>query len=954
MNLFASLSFVAKRLWRHRWLSFSQWVGLVAAVALSVAVPLYADGVNFSILDTSLTSGERTLDRKPFVFVFRYIGSWHGDLTVEQLQQVDEYLQERAAQEIGLPKIGGARYLASPNLQLYPVSETIQPENRLDRIKLAYLSDAFEHVQVVEGQLPQAPTSPNDPVDVLVSLDLANSLGLENNSEYTLYLSKNDDKLYRQPIRVRGLWIAKDEADPFWTFYPASSFEKKLLLPEESWYKAVEGLDTPVNEAAWHLELDGSKVNSENVPTLLGRIDQVSIRASTYLPNLSLETSPAPALRSYRSSAQRLTGSLFAFSLPVIALVLYFLSLVSGFAVQYQRNEIAVFRSRGTSRLWVTGIYFVERSMLGALALFPGMLLGKDLSHLTGRTTSFLQFSGQRAFTTHIGAWDWLAALLTILAVIIFSLIPVWRASNNTIISHRVRQARALHRPLWRRAFVDILLLAVGGYGLYTLKAQGRLAILNQNLGAADPFQNPLLFLLPMLFMAGACLFIFRLLPLAVDALAEAFHYLPWATPVYALRQFARSGGATQQIMVLISFTIGLSVFVSSMALSLDAELRDNLYYQNGADLYVIEGGEFVPEDAVPGLSSDDGATQSTSLSAKGVWNFIPVDQHLEVPEVENATRVGTYDTRLNTNGQSGSGTLMGIDRLGFTETAYFREDFAPEPLNALLNRLASNPNAVLVDRETWERFNLATGNTITLRTVINQDAFNTEFTVAGVFDLFPTWSPAEDGALFVTNLNYLFESWGSLQPYQVWLDTTPTADTATIREAINRMGVSVVVMNDARRDYKQLLGQPEHQGVSGMLSVGFIAAGGLSLIAYMVYALYSIRERFIQLGVLRAIGLTRAQMRSMLFTEQVILGLLGISTGTLAGLLTARWFIPLLPVSFGLGQQFLPRITHYAWDSIYLVYSVFGAIFFLSSVGILFYLQRLKLFRAIKMGETV
>lgn len=949
MTPFASLSFVAKRLWRHRWLALCQWIGLVAAVALVVAVPLYADGVNFSILDASLSSSESPLNRKPFDFVFRYIGSWHGDLGVGQIQQADDYLQNRAGGEIGLPQLGATRYLASPTLQLYPGSETIQPENRLDLVKLAYLSSSFEHVQVVEGHLPQSPASPDDPVEVLASLDLANALGLESGREYILYLSGNGGEPYNQPIRVSGIWIAQDEADPFWAFYPVSSFEKKLLLPEEGWHKALGGLDKPVTEAAWRLELEGSNVTSEDVPSLLERIDQVSIRASTYLPNLSLETSPAPALRSYRSSARRLTGALFAFSLPVFALVLYFLSLVSRFAVQYQQSEIAVFRSRGASRLWVAGIYFVEWSILGAMALVPGLLLGRELSHLIGRTTSFLQYTNQRVFTAHIGTRDCLAALLTVLASILFSLIPVWRAGKDTIISQKVRQARALHRPLWQRAYVDIMLLAVGGYGLYTLNAQGRLAILNQNLGAADPFQNPLLFLLPVLFMAGACLLIFRLLPLVIDALAEVFRYLPWPTPVYALRQFIRSGGAYQQIMVMISFTIGLSVFVSSMALSLDAELRDNLYYQNGADLYVVEGGEFVPEDALP-----NDRVQPTSLSAGGIWNFIPVDQHLEVPGVENATRVGIYETRLNTNGQSGGGTLMGIDRLGFAKTAYFREDFAPEPLNALLNRLASNPNAVLVDRETWERFNLAIGNTISLRTVINQDAFNTKFTVAGVFDFFPTWNPDKDGALFVTNLDYLFESWGSLQPYQVWLDTSPSADTAAIRKAINRMGVSVVVMNDARKDYDQLLGQPERQGVSGMLSVGFIAAGGLSLIAYVIYALYSIQDRFVQLGVLRAIGLTRSQMRSMLFTEQVLLGLLGISTGTLAGVLTARWFIPLLPVSFGLGHQILPRITHYAWDSIYTVYSIFGAVFFLSSVGILIYLRRLKLFRAIKLGETV
>jgi hypothetical protein len=128
------------------------------------------------------------------------------------------------------------------------------------------------------------------------------------------------------------LWIPADVSDPFWAFYPSVSFEKKLLLPEMGWQIATSSLSSPVNEAAWRLELDGSGVTSDGVASLLTRIDQVNIRSGTYLPNLALETSPAPALREYRSSVQRLTGALFAFSLPVFGLVLYFLGLVSGLA----------------------------------------------------------------------------------------------------------------------------------------------------------------------------------------------------------------------------------------------------------------------------------------------------------------------------------------------------------------------------------------------------------------------------------------------------------------------------------------------------------------------------------------------------------------------------------------------------------------------------------------------
>jgi hypothetical protein len=54
MSLFASTYFALKRLWVNRGLVACLLVGLTAAVALSVAVPLYADGVNYNLLNASL------------------------------------------------------------------------------------------------------------------------------------------------------------------------------------------------------------------------------------------------------------------------------------------------------------------------------------------------------------------------------------------------------------------------------------------------------------------------------------------------------------------------------------------------------------------------------------------------------------------------------------------------------------------------------------------------------------------------------------------------------------------------------------------------------------------------------------------------------------------------------------------------------------------------------------
>jgi len=66
----AGLSFTLKRLWSRRGLAASLAGGLYMAVALAVAVPLYADGVNYRLLAANLASSAAANQRPSFSFLF--------------------------------------------------------------------------------------------------------------------------------------------------------------------------------------------------------------------------------------------------------------------------------------------------------------------------------------------------------------------------------------------------------------------------------------------------------------------------------------------------------------------------------------------------------------------------------------------------------------------------------------------------------------------------------------------------------------------------------------------------------------------------------------------------------------------------------------------------------------------------------------------------------------------
>ncbi len=974
MSLLNALSFAFKRLGNHLGLAACLAGGLVAAVALAVAVPLYADGVNYNLLNAALAKQAAGSRRPPFSFVFHYVGSWHEPIPADRYAPVDAFLGEQAAGVIGLPALGVTRYVSTDNLQLYPAGEKIVRSKRLDLVRLAFLSGVFDHVRLVEGAFPspggRGDGGEGEVIDVLISLSLANDLGLQAGETYQLYQPASAGGApYQQPVRIAGIWISSHPDDDFWVFYAPQAFDKKLLVPEQTFFGPVAAsLPLPVNEAAWRIACDGSGVHSEDVPGLLRRIDQAQIRANALLPHTDLESSPVQALRQYRRDALALTGALFAFSAPVLGLALLFLELVASMLVRRQRNEIAVLRSRGGSRGWVAAVYLLEWALLGGVALAAGPGLAMGVARLVGQTQSFLDFSrlsgngGSAAFPLRLTASALGTGGAAAGLAVLFCLLPAWQAGGDTIVSYKQERARALRRPLWQRMYLDALLLLPALYGLYTLRAQGRLELFGRAFGSANPFENPLLFLLPTLFMIALSLLLLRLLPRLLSSLAWLAEQLPGPAPALALRQLAHSASsgaaAYLGLVLLMAVTLGLAGFTASMAHTLDRALADSAYYEVGADLNLAEGGEYTGEApaslgsfAQPGAASGGNAA---GREASGLWNFLPVSDHLSLPGVLAAARVGRYDAELTAGGRSAGGRLVGIDRAEFPAVAFFRPDLNPEPLNGLMNRLASDPAALLVDRATWERFHLNTGDLVELRVSAGSETRATTFKIAGLLDYFPALYP-EDGPFFVANLEYLFEAWGGLQPYDVWLRTAPGADVNAIVAGINRLGVAVITVQDARSRLDVAYAAPSRQGMLGLLSVGFLAASVLTVIGFFLHTLFSFQERFIQFGVLRAIGLSTKQMAAALALEQVLLILTGLAAGTGVAVLAAVLFIPHLPpIAAGAHPGTPPVVVAIAWEDILRVYIVFAAMLLASILATLALLARMKIFQAVKLGETV
>ncbi|MCL4560325.1 MAG: FtsX-like permease family protein [Chloroflexi bacterium] len=941
----------ARRLLAQRGLALAATLGLVAAIALTTSIPMYADAVYGRLFRTTITEDSASFDRAwpPFAFLFQYSGSYYGNLPWEKVEAVDRYLTESAGSGLGLPQQQIVRQFKTDTLAMFSQQDAAYADLKdpLLWVRIGFQSDLQEHITLVEGQFPSAASQQDQPVEVLISEKVAQELGLQAGEKYTLVNPQAQGANREIEVRIAGMWQAANPQDDYWPVDP-HALDETLLVPEETFAGRINSFITdPVSVGTWYLRMDGSRVGADQAGPLISRITTFRQQVDLRLPHTKLEISPLEALDKYRQSAGLLTVLLYAYDIPIMVLLLAFIALVAQLAVDQRRNEIAMLRSRGATTLQVIGISVVEGGLIGIAAYLIGVPGGSLVAQLIGKTRSFLDFNASSGLDVRIGLTALRTGLIVAGIALAAQVIPSISASGQTIVTYKRELARQLRSPLWQRLGLDFLLLAPVVYGTYLLRRQGSI-VLPLGMGSAnlDIFQNPLLFFVPALGMLALGLIMLRLIPLIMRGVAWVSAQTSSVGVLMAARHLARSPGFYATPFLLLVLTLSLSTFTASLAQTLDQHTVDQVYYRIGADLSLNELGEAAPETAAAsGASAGNTGTGSS-------WFFIPVSEHLKVPGVAAAARVGQYPATAQLSSAAQKGTFLGIDRLDFLKVAYWRSDFSPTSLGALMNALALQPDGILVPRSFLSRYALKIGDPLQMGVVVYGQLTSLELKIAGVFDLFPTWYPQED-PIFVGNLDYLFERAGGQFPYQVWLKTDPGADPASIVDRLKDVSLKVLDWQDARAGISDETVRPERQGLFGLLSIGFSSAAVLTVLGFFLYALYSFRRRFIELGVLRAIGLSIRQMTAFLAWELAFLMLSGLAGGTLLGIWASRLFIPTLQIGGDAAARIPPYQVLIAWPEIFRIYALF-AILFLGALAVLTaLLVRLKIFQAVKLGET-
>ncbi len=967
LRLWAILVVATKRLAAQRGLALAVILGLVVAVGLAVSLPLYADAVNYRVLQEQLDPSKNAgaVVRPPFAFMFMYMGGLNGPLEWVDTEPVDDYLRNRAPGELALPRNVGVRFFATDKLSLFPNDPAAYGGNQrpLEWVSLATATDLAAHIRLIEGTFPGPATpSPDSTVEAIIQEELATRLGLQTGETYIVLdrsgaLGKGRN--IQIPVRITGIWTALDPKDEYWFFRP-EALADSLMVPEETFRDRISPFyKGEVYLAIWYMVMDGSGIHAEGVNTFVTNIVRLEQTAAGLLPNLQLSISPMESLTKYQQSTAWLSVMLYAFSVPILGMVLVFIGLVAGLTAERLRNETAVFRSRGAAISQVVGITFSEGVILGAAALAIGLLLGQWIARMMGHTRSFLDFSAQTNLRVSLTAGGLRLGLVLLGISLLAQMAPSFGNARHTIVTYKQERARVLRRPWWQRAWLDLLLMIPAVYGTFLLRKQGSivLPVIGTQL-PNDPFQNPLLLLVPALGIFSLTLMIVRLLPPLMSALAWLVSRTRSVGLLLSARYLSRTYSAYTAPLILLVLTLSLSAYTASLAETMDNHTYEQQRYAVGSDLLLDESGESTAAAGSFGIMGSGGtsggsSSASTQVIPEAEWQFLPVSDHLRIAGVQAASRVGRYDASVEVAGTAQKAQFIGVDRVDFARVANWRRDFASSNLGTLMNTLALTPNGVLAPSDFLAQNALMVGDKLRVKPTAAGHSAALDLKIVGTFQLFPTWYP-DSGPLFVGNLDYFFDGIGLQVPYEVWIRQSPGVPAQSIVDGVSELGMKVITWESTPLRIGQELIRPERQGLFGFLSVGFVAAALLTVLGFLLYAFFSFRRRFVELGVLRAVGLSVGQMTVLLASELAMLILTGVVAGTLLGALASELFIPFLQVGAGAGARVPPFEVIIAWPTVMRIYGLMGLLFVTTLILLAALLLRMRIFQAVKMGETV
>ncbi|MEJ6951060.1 FtsX-like permease family protein [Natronospora cellulosivora (SeqCode)] len=958
MSFFTVIWMVLKQIKKNWKLECILLFGLVLAVAVSSTIIIYTDGVLQSVMvnrwERNMGSNfrpasiriidEQSFDYHPLLSETQWRDQ---DEAYQQYLDLDEYFANNIPDIFNTEILSFSKSGRTDRRAIIPLDSNEARHRRY--VNLSFQTGLEDRVEVLGGNWFNEESS--DPyIEVVVDENAIHNLDIRLGNIYQFPLETEGDERDRYlDLKVVGVFRIDTHSynQAVWPDLPP--YSDTFFMAEGVFEEVIRREDTRPFQYSWFWNFDHEPVRISQLETMLNSLRRMERGMSNISDRARITNAPVTGLSFLVEEAEQLRMLLLILSLPILGMIFYYIILAASLTIQKRSNEIALFRSRGAGIYQVLFTYLLEWIFISLLALIVGPYLGLFIARIMGAASGFLEFVNREALPVMVPMNTYFYAFLTIAVAVLSCLFLIIPAARESIVSYKQNLARNNKKQFWQRYYLDFILLAFSLYGYRELSRQ--ISVMQRSAYSSDLLLDPMLFLIPVLFIATAGLLSLRIIPYLLRFLTIITEKLPEVSLTVTLRQFFRNPGQYTPLLFFIIMTVSLGIYSSSIARTMDRNYNDSLMYRYGADVVLQERWNFDTDSHAirGGRNGEDTQVDERVNSDRQTVFEPPFYIHKQLPGVIDAARVMTKRGRVSI-GQSivGNSTLMAIDPVDFANVSWFRDDLTDIHWHYYLNALLKHSSAALVDRDFYEEEQLSIGDWIRF----NLGGQDIEIFIAGVIDLWPTVYPNQF-PLIVANLNHVQQQY-IIEPYQVWLRLEDGAEIQTIVDHLLEENIYVSSVSDTRRKIIENRRDPQRMGLFGILSIGFVVAVLITVLGFFLYNFLSLKNRLLQFGVMRAIGLSLKQLIIMLSLEQFLTVGIGFALGTIFGVIVSRTFLPFLQLSQNL-EGVVPGFKIIVDRSdVFNILIIIGGTLIIGLIFLAMILVKLKLHDAIKLGEEV
>jgi putative ABC transport system permease protein len=494
-------------------------------------------------------------------------------------------------------------------------------------------------------------------------------------------------------------------------------------------------------------------------------------------------------------------------------------------AAQRQR-ENALLRAIGASRKQVTRAMLIESLAVGIVGSFIGLIAGVGLSKGLSAMLRALNIDLPSGGLVLTSSTVQQTLIVGVLVTVASAWLPARRAGKVSPLAAMRATALEVREPGRKRLIGGLSSIALG------------LAVIVWVISGAD---NKLLGIGILGVFIGTIVLgplIARPVALFLGRPAARFRGI---TGVMARQNSARNPKRTSRTASPVLIGVALVTAVTALAASIKGQIDDVFTQQFKGD-YAI------------------------STSNRGFGGLSPslADDINKLPEVERASGIGLLTVKINGKGQYLTTitpeTVDGVFDLGLIGTTYS----------------ALTPDSIFLAQDFAEKKAIALGSKIDITLA---DATSRSLTVKGFYKFNElAGNYVINRALFADSTVVSFDI-GVYIVAKEGVDTTKVR--AALQTAVDKYGQGDLLskseyISKQSGSVDQLLGL-----IYGLLMLSVIIA----IVGIVITLLLSVFERQRELGLLRAVGMTRSQVRTTVRWESVITSLLGAVLGIVLGI---------------------------------------------------------------------